>query len=85
MLGPVALKRAGTGWSSAAANDPRGGQVALLAEVGTKNPHIEVLGLYASKPAVEHPKCGIDRHGLMVVGRCSRSYRPGVGAVLPEE
>jgi hypothetical protein len=82
---PITLLRAGTGRSSSSSNDPGGSQVALLAEVGTKNPHIEVLGLHAAKPPVEHSQRGINRYGLMVVGWCTRTDRSGVGTVLPEE
>jgi hypothetical protein len=85
VLDPVTLHPGRARGRDPAGKDPRGRQVTFLPQVGADYPHVEVLPLDASKPAVEHPDGRVYGNGLVIVGRGSRPDRTGIDAVLPEE
>jgi hypothetical protein len=85
VLDPLTLDRAWPGRGHSPSHQPGRRQVALLAEIGSENPHIEVLPLYAPEPPLEDAKRGVDGDSLVVTGGCAGADRTGVGPVLPEE
>jgi hypothetical protein len=64
---------------------PRGGEVALLAQIGPQDPDVEVLRLDAAQPVIQRANRRVDRKCLVVVGRSPRRDWAGVGAILPEQ
>ena len=85
MLDPVPLERPRPGRVAPPGDDPGSREIALLAQIGPQDPDIEVSGLDAVQPVVEHPKRRVNGYGLMVAGRRARANRARVRAVLPEE
>lgn len=85
MLDPVPFGRPRPRGCAPSGDDPRCGQIALLAKIGPQDPDVEISGCYPLKPAVEHPKGRVDGYRLVVTGGRAWPDRAGVGAVLPEE
>ncbi|MDF3053155.1 MAG: hypothetical protein K0S19_1260 [Geminicoccaceae bacterium] len=85
MLDPVALDARGSRRCDSPGGEPGRREVSFLAKIGTENPHLEVLPLDPSKPALQYPESGVDGHRLVYVDRRARSDRTGISTILPEQ
>ncbi len=85
MLDPVSLDRSGPGGDAPPGDQPDGGQIALLAEVGSQDSHVEILPFHSAQPPLEDADRRVDGDRLVVIGGRARPEWAGVDPVLPEE
>lgn len=85
MLDPVPLDRSGPRGDPPPGDDPHRGQIALLAEVGSQNSHVEIPALHSAQPPLEDPDRRVDRDRLVVIGRRAGPERSCVNRIRPEE
>ncbi len=85
MLDPVSLDRSGPGGDAPPGDHPHRGQVALLAEVGSQDSHVEIPALHSAQPPLQDADRRVDGDRLVVIGRRARPERSRVDPILPEE
>ncbi len=85
MLDPISLDRHGPRGDPPPGDHPDRGQVALLAEVGPQDSHIEIPALHPPQPPLEDADRGVDGDRLVVIGGRAWPERSGVNAILPEK
>jgi len=85
VLDPLPLDGRGAGGDAPPGYDPHRGQVALLAEVGSHDPHVEILPLHSPQPPLEDANRRVDGDRLVVIGRRPGPERSPINPILPEE
>ena len=85
MLGPLPLGRGGSRRNPPPGDDPHGGQITLLSEVGSQDSHVEIFPLDSAEPPLENANDRVNGDRLVVIRRRAWPQWASVDPIRPEE